>query len=97
MPTNKRHAACEDAAIRTIFAQPGAEHAREQLDTIAHMLGRQLPKVGIDAARSQPARMSPVVGVARSGQRKAASSKIGATSSWRSNEEKWSVRGRVIR
>jgi putative transposase len=33
------------AAIRTIFAQPGAEHVREQLDTIAHMLGRQLPKV----------------------------------------------------
>lgn len=33
------------AAIRTIFAQPDAEHVREQLDTIAHMLGRQLPKV----------------------------------------------------
>jgi putative transposase len=33
------------AAIRTIFAQPDAEHVREQLDTIAGMLGRQLPKV----------------------------------------------------
>lgn len=33
------------AAIRTIFAQPDAEHVREQLDTIASMLGRQLPKV----------------------------------------------------
>ena len=33
------------AAIRTIFAQPHAEHVREQLDTIAAMLGRQLPKV----------------------------------------------------
>jgi putative transposase len=33
------------AAVRTIFAQPDAEHVREQLDTIAHMLGRQLPKV----------------------------------------------------
>jgi putative transposase len=32
-------------AIRTIFAQPDAEHVREQLDTIASMLGRQLPKV----------------------------------------------------
>lgn len=33
------------AAIRTIFAQPDAEHVREQLDTIATMLGRQFPKV----------------------------------------------------
>jgi hypothetical protein len=33
------------AAIRTIFAQPDAEHVRGQLDTIAGMLGRQLPKV----------------------------------------------------
>jgi putative transposase len=33
------------AAIRTIFAQPDAEHVRDQLDTIAGMLGRQLPKV----------------------------------------------------
>ena len=33
------------AAIRTIFAQPDAAHVREQLDTIAQMLGRQLPKV----------------------------------------------------
>jgi putative transposase len=33
------------AAIRTIFAQPDADHVREQLDTIATMLGRQFPKV----------------------------------------------------
>jgi putative transposase len=33
------------AAIRTIFAQPDSEHVRAQLDTIAAMLGRQLPKV----------------------------------------------------
>nr|WP_231995640.1 IS256 family transposase [Mycobacterium sp. 1274756.6] len=33
------------AAIRIIFAQPDAEHVREQLDTIATMLRRQLPKV----------------------------------------------------
>jgi putative transposase len=33
------------AAIRTIFAQPDADHVREQLDTIAATLGRQFPKV----------------------------------------------------
>ncbi|ETZ39175.1 transposase, Mutator family protein [Mycobacterium avium MAV_120809_2495] len=33
------------AAIRTVFDQPDAEHVREQLDTIAGMLGRQFPKV----------------------------------------------------
>jgi transposase-like protein len=33
------------AAIRTIFAQPDAEHVRDQLDVIAGMLGRQFPKV----------------------------------------------------
>ncbi|MGN6679981.1 MAG: transposase, partial [Streptosporangiaceae bacterium] len=33
------------AAIRTIVAQPGPGHVAEQLDTIAAMLGRQLPKV----------------------------------------------------
>jgi transposase-like protein len=33
------------AAIRTIFAQPDPAHVREQLDVIATMLGRQLPKV----------------------------------------------------
>ena len=31
------------AAIRTIFAQPDADHVTEQLDTIASMLGRQFP------------------------------------------------------
>ena len=35
------------AAIRTIFAQPDAGHVREQLDVIAGMLGRQLPKVEV--------------------------------------------------
>ena len=35
------------AAIRTIFAQPDAEHVEEQFDVIAGMLGRQLPKVEV--------------------------------------------------
>jgi putative transposase len=33
------------AAIRTIFAQPDAQHVHEQLEAIAGMLGRQFPKV----------------------------------------------------
>jgi len=33
------------AAIRTVFAQPDAEHVAEQFDVIAGMLGRQFPKV----------------------------------------------------
>jgi putative transposase len=33
------------AAIRTVFAQPDPTHVRDQLDTIAAMLGRQFPKV----------------------------------------------------
>ncbi len=33
------------AAFRTIFAQPDAEHASDQYDQIATMLGRQFPKV----------------------------------------------------
>ena len=33
------------AAIRTIFAQPDAEHVREQFEVITMMLGKQLPKV----------------------------------------------------
>src|SRR3954463_899647 len=33
------------AAIRTVFAQPDAEHVRSQLDVIAGMLGRQFGKV----------------------------------------------------
>jgi putative transposase len=41
----KGHADMAAAAIRTIFAQPDAAHVREQLDVIAAMLGRQLPKV----------------------------------------------------
>ena len=46
------------AAIRTIFAQPDAEHVREQLDTIAGMLGRQFPKVEA-MLRGRPAPTSP--------------------------------------
>ncbi|MGN6130812.1 MAG: IS256 family transposase [Nocardioidaceae bacterium] len=33
------------AAIRTIFAQPDAEHVHDQFEVIAAMLGKQLPKV----------------------------------------------------
>ena len=33
------------AAIRTIFAQPDADHVHEQFAVIAAMLGKQLPKV----------------------------------------------------
>jgi putative transposase len=33
------------AAIRTIFAQPDAEHVRAQFDVIAGMLGRQFSQV----------------------------------------------------
>ena len=33
------------AAIRTVFAQPDAEHVHSQLDVIATMLGRQFPAV----------------------------------------------------
>ncbi len=33
------------AAIRTIFAQPDADHVRAQFDVIAGMLGRQFPQV----------------------------------------------------
>jgi putative transposase len=33
------------AAIRTVFAQPDAEHVHSQLDIIAGMLGRQFPQV----------------------------------------------------
>jgi putative transposase len=33
------------AAVRTVFAQPDASHVHEQFETIAAMLGRQLPKV----------------------------------------------------
>jgi hypothetical protein len=33
------------AAIRTVFAQPDAEHVHAQLDVVATMLGRQFPQV----------------------------------------------------
>jgi transposase-like protein len=33
------------AAVRTIFAQPDAEHVHSQLDVIAGMLGKQFPIV----------------------------------------------------
>jgi transposase-like protein len=39
------HAGACISGARTIFAQPDADHVREQFDTIAVMLGRQLPKV----------------------------------------------------
>jgi putative transposase len=41
----KGHAEMVAAAIRTVFAQPDAEHVRSQLDVVAGMLGRQFPKV----------------------------------------------------
>lgn len=41
----KGHGEMALAAIRTVFAQPDAEHVHEQFDTIATMLGRQLPVV----------------------------------------------------
>jgi putative transposase len=41
----KGHAEMVAAAIRTIFAQPDAEHVHEQFEVIAAMLGKQLPKV----------------------------------------------------
>src|SRR3954451_6728712 len=43
------------ALIRTIFAQPNAHAVREQLDTVAVMLGRQFPKVQarLEAAKDE--------------------------------------------
>ena len=41
------------AAIRTIFAQPDAEHVHAQLDVIAGMLGRPVPRRRGDAARGR--------------------------------------------
>jgi putative transposase len=41
----KGHSEMVAAAVRTIFAQPDPAHVRDQLDTIAGMLGRQFPKV----------------------------------------------------
>jgi putative transposase len=41
----KGHQEMVAAAIRTVFAQPDAEHVRSQLDVIAGMLGRQFAKV----------------------------------------------------
>jgi putative transposase len=41
----KGHAEMVAAAIRTIFAQPDADHVTDQVDVIAGMLGRQFPKV----------------------------------------------------
>src|SRR4051812_6474309 len=35
------------AAVRTIFAQPDAEHVHSQLDVIAGMLGKQFPVVEV--------------------------------------------------
>ena len=41
----KGHAEMVAAAIRTVFAQPDAEHVRSQLEVIAGMLGRQFSRV----------------------------------------------------
>jgi transposase-like protein len=41
----KGHQEMVAAAVRTVFAQPDAEHVRSQLEVIAGMLGRQFPKV----------------------------------------------------
>jgi putative transposase len=45
------------AAIRTILAQPDADHVHAQLDVIAGMLGQQFPRRGSHAGRggSRPA------------------------------------------
>ena len=58
------------AAIRTIFAQPDAEHVRDQLDVIAGMLGRQFPQGRGHAARRRrrPARVHRLPG-RRTGRR----------------------------
>ena len=42
------------AAIRTIFAQPDAEHVHSQLEMIATMLGRQFPAVEAMLRDAQP-------------------------------------------
>ena len=52
------------AAIRTIFAQPDAEHVREQLEVIATMLGQQFPKV--ETMLREHARTSPPSPTSRS-------------------------------
>jgi len=43
------------ALIRTIFAQPNAHAVRDQLDTVATMLGHQFPKVAamLEAAKDE--------------------------------------------
>lgn len=41
----KGHSEMVAAAVRTIVAQPDPAHVRDQLDTIAGMLGRQFPNV----------------------------------------------------
>jgi putative transposase len=41
----KGNAEMVTAAVRTIFAQPDAEHVHEQFEVITSMLGRQVPKV----------------------------------------------------
>jgi putative transposase len=42
------------AAVRTIFAQPDAEHVHEQLDSIAGMLGRRFPKLEVMLCDAEP-------------------------------------------
>src|SRR3712207_6921444 len=45
LPISKGNAEMVAAAIRTVFAQPDADHVTEQFDAIATMLGWQMPKV----------------------------------------------------
>jgi putative transposase len=60
------------AAIRTIFAQPDAEHVREQLDTIAGMLGRQFPKVETMLRDAGPDSPPSPISLSRTGKRSGA-------------------------
>ncbi len=48
----RRAADCQPD-IRTIYVQPDPVHVREQVDTIAGMLGRQLPQSRGNAARGR--------------------------------------------
>jgi hypothetical protein len=42
------------AAVRTIFAQPDAQHVRDQLGVIAGMLGRRFPAVETTLRDAEP-------------------------------------------
>ena len=57
------------AAIRTIFAQPDAEHVHSQLEMIATMLGRQFPAVEAMLRDAQPACLPSPTSPSRTGRR----------------------------